>query len=62
MLLWYSNNLPGLGTSLVDVDDSSSTSNTSKRKNAGSMKQLGQKKRQKSQLTDGDVETPSSTK
>jgi putative transposase len=62
MLLWYSNNLQGLGTSLLDVDDSSSTSNTSKRKNAGSMKQLGQKKRQKSQLTHGDVETPSSTK
>ncbi|QEI42179.1 hypothetical protein BMF77_02785 [Dolichospermum sp. UHCC 0315A] len=62
MLLWYSNNLQGLGTSLSDVDDSSSTSNTSKRKNAGSMKQLGQKKRQKSQLTHGDVETPSSTK
>ena len=62
MLLWHSNNLQGLGTSLSDVDDSSSTSNTSKRKNAGSMKQLGQKKRQKSQLTDGDVETPSSTK
>jgi putative transposase len=62
MLLWYSNNLQGLGTSLSDVDDSSSTSNTSKRKNGGSMKQLGQKKRQKSQLTDGDVETPSSTK
>jgi putative transposase len=62
MLLWHSNNLQGLGTSLSDVDDSSSTSNTSKRKNAGSMKQLGQKKRQKSQLTDGDVETSSSTK
>ena len=62
MLLWHSNNLQGLGTSLSDVDDSSSTSNTSKRKNAGSMKQLGQKKRQKSQLTHGDVETPSSTK
>jgi putative transposase len=62
MLIWYSNNLQGLGTSLSDVDDSSSTSSTSKRKNAGSMKQLGQKKRQKSQLTDGDVETPSSTK
>jgi len=62
MLLWHSNNLQGLGTSLLDVDDSSSTSNTSKRKNAGSMKQLGQKKRQKSQLTDGDVETSSSTK
>lgn len=62
MLLWHSNNLQGLGTSLSDVDDSSSTSNTSKRKNAGSMKQLGCAKRQKSQLTDGDVETPSSTK
>ncbi|MFN6155698.1 MAG: RNA-guided endonuclease TnpB family protein, partial [Dolichospermum sp.] len=62
MLLWHSNNLQGLGTSLLDVDDSSSTSNTSKRKNAGSMKQLGRAKRQKSQLTDGDVETPSSTK
>jgi putative transposase len=62
MLFWHSNNLQGLGTSLLDVDDSSSTSNTSKRKNAGSMKQLGSVKRQKSQLTDGDVETPSSTK
>ncbi|TVP63087.1 MAG: transposase, partial [Nodularia sp. (in: Bacteria)] len=62
MLLWYSNNLQGLGTNLLDVDDSSSTSNTSKRKQAGSMKQLGRGKRQKSQLTDGDVETPSSTK
>ncbi|QSV53577.1 MAG: transposase [Dolichospermum sp. UKL201] len=60
MLLWYSNNLQGLGTSLLDVDDSSSTSNTSKRKNAGSMKQLGQKKRQKSQAPLGDVETPGS--
>jgi transposase len=37
MLLWYSTNLQGLGTSLLDVDDCSSTSNTSKRKNAGSM-------------------------
>ncbi|MEA5557357.1 RNA-guided endonuclease InsQ/TnpB family protein [Nodularia spumigena] len=62
MLLWYSNNLQGLGTNLLDVDDSSSTSNTSKRKQAGSMKQLGRRKRQKSRLTDGDVETPSSTK
>ena len=60
MLLWYSNNLQGLGTSLLDVDDSSSTSNTSKRKNAGSMKQLGRAKRQKSQAPLGDVETPGS--
>jgi putative transposase len=58
-LLWYFDNLQGLGTSLLDVDDSSSTSDSSKRKNAGSMQQLGQMKRQKSQLTDGDVETPS---
>lgn len=60
MLLWYSNNLQGLGTSLLDVDDSSSTSNTSERKNAGSMKQLGRAKRQKSQAPLGDVETPGS--
>jgi len=42
------------------VDDSSSTSSTSKRKNAGSMKQLGRAKRQKSQAPLGDVETPGS--
>ncbi|MGB3640066.1 MAG: transposase [Rivularia sp. (in: cyanobacteria)] len=60
MLLWYSKNLQGLGTNLLDVDEISSTSRT--RKTAGSMKQLGRAKRQKSQLTDGDVETPSSTK
>ncbi|WP_088241514.1 RNA-guided endonuclease InsQ/TnpB family protein [Calothrix rhizosoleniae] len=60
MLLWYSNNLQGLGTNLLDVDDSSSISPT--RKTAGTMKQLGRVKRQKPQLTDGDVETPSSTK
>ncbi|MDJ0735500.1 MAG: zinc ribbon domain-containing protein [Nostocaceae cyanobacterium] len=35
ILVWYSNNLPGLGTSLAGVDDSSSTSRT--RKQAGSM-------------------------
>ncbi|XHR79971.1 MAG: RNA-guided endonuclease InsQ/TnpB family protein [Gloeotrichia echinulata GP01] len=61
MLLWHSKNLQGLGTNLSDVDDFSSTSDTSKRKQTGSMKQLSQRKRQKSQLTDGDVETPSST-
>jgi hypothetical protein len=32
---------------------------TSKRKQAENLKQLGRVKRQKSQLTDGDVETPS---
>jgi putative transposase len=66
MLLWYSTNLPGLGTSLVDVDDSISTSkNTRRRKPAGSMKQMGQAKRRKSQVENaandlGNVETPSS--
>ncbi|MHC5755722.1 MAG: zinc ribbon domain-containing protein, partial [Nostoc sp.] len=59
-LLWYSNQLPGFGTNLAGADDSSSTSRT--RKTAGSMKQLGQKKRQKSYSTGGDVETPPSTK
>lgn len=58
LLLWYSNKLPGFGTSLVDADRSSSTSCT--RKSVGSMKQLGEKKRQKSCSTDGDVDTPSS--
>lgn len=37
MLLWHLDNLPGLGTNLVDADDCSSTSCT--RKQAGSMKQ-----------------------
>lgn len=55
MILWHSNQLPGFGTSLVDADRSSSTSRT--RKTAGSMKQLGEKKHQKSQATPGDVET-----
>ena len=60
LLLWYSNQLPGFGTSLVDADRSSSTSRT--RKTAGSMKQLGEKKRQKSCPTGGGVETPPSKK
>lgn len=66
MLFWYSTNLPGLGTSLVDVDDSISTSkNTRQRKSAGSMKQMGQAKRRKSQVENaandlGNVETPCS--
>ena len=41
------NKQPGLGTSLKDVDVVSSTSSTSKRQHTGSMKQLGQMKRQK---------------
>nr|WP_265266511.1 RNA-guided endonuclease TnpB family protein [Spirulina subsalsa] len=51
----------GLGIHLADVDDSSTTSKT--RKHTGSMKQLGQVKRQSSKLTKGAVlETPPSTK
>jgi putative transposase len=55
MLYWAKGTLPGFGTSLVDVESPSSTSRTSKK--AGSMKQLGAKKRQKSALTGRDVET-----
>ncbi|MEI2579510.1 RNA-guided endonuclease InsQ/TnpB family protein [Scytonema sp. PRP1] len=60
MLYWAKGTLPGLGTSLVDAESPSSTSRT--RKTAGSMKQLGAKKRQKSTLTGLDVETRPSTK
>ncbi|BAY44439.1 putative transposase IS891/IS1136/IS1341 family protein [Scytonema sp. HK-05] len=60
MLYWAKGILPGFGTSLVDADVASSTSYT--RKTAGSMKQLGRVKRQKSTLTGQDVETRSSTK
>jgi putative transposase len=55
MLYWSKGTLPGLGTNLADADVVSSTSST--RKKAGSMKQLGQAKRQKSILTGLDVET-----
>jgi putative transposase len=63
MLYWAKGSLPGLGTSLVDADLSGSTSRT--RKQAGSMRQLGEKKRQKSQSNSAnikleDVETSSS--
>lgn len=46
MLYWAKGTLPGLGTSLVGAESPSSTPRT--RKTAGSMKQLGTKKRQKS--------------
>ncbi|MEH1785307.1 MAG: zinc ribbon domain-containing protein [Nostoc sp.] len=46
MLYWAKGTLPGLGTSLVDAESSSSTSRT--RKKAGILKQLGAMKRQKS--------------
>jgi putative transposase len=55
------NQQPGLGTSLVDCGCFSSTDSTGKRKHTGSMKQLGQKKRQKSQFKKvGRLETPDS--
>jgi len=60
MLYWATGILPGFGTSLVNAESSSSTSRT--RKTAGSMRQLGAKKRSKSTLTGLDVETSSSTK
>lgn len=54
------NKQQGLGTSLLDCGCSSSIDSISKRKNTGSMKQLGQLKRQKSQSKeDGNFETPS---
>lgn len=62
MLLWSLRLLPGFETSLVDADASSSTSDTSKRKFAGSQKQLGQMKRQKSKSTGLDAKTQTSTK
>ena len=62
MLLWSQGKLPGLETSLVDADASSSTSDTRKRKQAGSQKQLGQMKRRKSELTGLDAKTSPSTK
>ncbi|WP_438822944.1 RNA-guided endonuclease InsQ/TnpB family protein [Nostoc favosum] len=60
MLYWAKGTLPGLGTSLVDAESPSSTSRT--RKQAGSMKQLGAKKRQKSGSTGLGAETQTSTK
>jgi putative transposase len=64
MLYWAKGTLPGLGTSLVDADISGATSRT--RKKARSMRQLGEKKRQKSQSNSAnnkleDVETSSSS-
>ncbi|MEH2322167.1 MAG: transposase [Nostoc sp.] len=63
MLYWAKGTLPGFGTSLADADLASPTSRT--RKTAGSMRQLGEKKRQKSQSNFAknrleDVETSSS--
>ncbi len=58
MLYWAKGTLPGLGTSLADADRVSSTSRT--RKTAGSMKQLGEMKRQKSKSTGVGAETQTS--
>jgi putative transposase len=57
MLLWSQGKLPGFETNLVGADVASSTSDTSKRKFAGSQKQLGQMKRQKSKSTGLDAKT-----
>ena len=62
MLLWSQGKLPGFETSLVDADVASATSDTRKRKLAGSQKQLGQLKRQKSKSTGRDAKTQTSTK
>lgn len=60
MLNVATNKQPGLGTSLEDCGCFSTTDLTKKRKHTGSMKQLGQKKRQKpNRKNDGDLETPS---
>jgi putative transposase len=60
MLYWAKGNLTELGTSFVDAESPSSTANT--RKTAGSMRQLGAKKRQKSKSTGLVSETQTSTK
>ncbi|WP_287289513.1 transposase [Okeania sp. SIO2B9] len=62
MVMWNvaADRQPGLGTGLVNRRCSSSTDST--RKHTGSMRQLGQMKRSKSQsadFVDGDLETPS---
>ncbi len=62
MLLWAQGILPASGTGVVGDDAPSSTSYPSKRKQAGSMKQLGQVKRQKSKLIESGLETQASTK
>jgi putative transposase len=66
-LYWVKGTLPGVGTSLVDADGSSSTSSPKARKSCGGMRQLAQKKRQKSERTvvdegEGNAETRRSTK
>ncbi len=55
------NQQQGCGTHLSDSGCLSSTSLTGKRKHTGSMKQLGQRKRQKSRLSTEELETPTSS-
>jgi putative transposase len=67
MLYWAKGILPKSGIGFVGADVAGSTVSTSKQKQAGSMRQLGQKKRQKSQSNFAknkleDVETSSSGK
>ncbi len=58
MILWATNS-GAFGTSVLTRGVSSSTSKTKERKNCGSLKQLGVKKREKRHLVDGNSETPS---
>ncbi len=58
MLLWAQGKLPASGTGVVGGDVSSSTAKTPKR--AGSMRQLGQMKRQKSRSAESGLETQTS--
>jgi putative transposase len=60
MLYWAQGKLTELGTSFAGAESPSSTANT--RKQAGSMRQLGAKKRQKSKSTGLVSETQTSTK
>jgi putative transposase len=62
MLLWATGKLPASGTGVVGVDVASSTSDTRKRKFAGSQKQLGQMKREKSKFAESGLETQASSK
>ena len=59
MILWATNS-GVFGTNILRCGASSSTKSTKERKNCGSMRQLGAKKRQKHHSADGDSETPSS--
>jgi putative transposase len=60
-LLWVLGKLPGDGIALDKRGVLSATASTRERKSCGSMRQLGAKKRQKSQSTVGDADTPTST-